>query len=1067
MMRPVLNPSRVSLNMLQRTPYVARRAAAVFTILCSVSFSSLSAADEDELAVLLIDGQNNHDWRSTTPVLVETLEDAGIFTVEVVTVERPAEFQVDFSKYAVVVSNYNGPDWPEGTREAFVEYVRGGGGLVSVHAADNSFPGWKEYNEMIGLGGWGGRSEKDGPYVYYKDDELVRDDAPGGGGSHGAQHEFQVVVRAPEHPIVAGLPARWMHARDELYDRLRGPAENMTVLATAFAAKETGGTGHDEPSLMAIEYGKGRVFHTTQGHAVEAMRCAGFVFTLQRGAEWAATGKVTLKDVPSCFPTADAVREWVSPRALEEAFNAIRSYDFGGDRRPLTTIEESLRGAAPDVLRRAEKRLIAVLADPEATYAGKQFCVRTLRWIGTAACVPALAALLDDERLAHSARFALEGLPAPEATAALLAALESAEGDMALGLIGSLGARGDRSAVPALAPRLQTEMREDETYAAIVSATVHALGRLGGVEAVKALEGRQQFAQEIGAVRDDALLACAESFAAAGHRDEALAIYGKLRAAPVQRTVAISLAIERGMALLEGASAVPRLVERLDYGVIEHRRGIAALLRTVGGEDFSSALAETLGELYPRQAVVVIEALAARGDAVAAPAVLAATRSPEAGVRRAAIAALGMIGGAAAVAPLASIASEGSDAGETARRSLAVVRGDGVVDALLALIESSNESLRAIAIAALHERHETRALAALLSASSDESAAVRAAAFEAIGALGGVGELEPLVDKLVSAEADRASALAALRGIAERVDEKESATGVLASAISSGDAKTKAALLPLLAVLSTDAGLEAVRAALESEDASVASAALEALAAWQSSAPLEDLLALIKSTDSAEQRQTAVAGYLRQLSYPTERSPVETVKLLAEALELAGSDELEARRRIVAQLAKFPCKEGLALAESLTGDPDLAREAREAAASVRGALIAGSLVATASHRSEQTRNAFDDDPNTRWTTNTPMRPGMWFQIDLGEEQAVRRLVLDSRNSPGDYPRGCEVYVSADGEGWGEPVLTSPPQRPITRLQLEKSARGRFVRIVQTGETQGLFWSIHELRIDFE
>ena len=95
-----------------------------------------------------------------------------------------------------------------------------------------------------------------------------------------------------------------MHAKDELYDRLRGPAENLHVLATAYSDPATRGSGFHEPMLMTISYGKGRVFHTTLGHALEASQCVGFITTLQRGAEWAATGKVTQK-VPSDFPTAD------------------------------------------------------------------------------------------------------------------------------------------------------------------------------------------------------------------------------------------------------------------------------------------------------------------------------------------------------------------------------------------------------------------------------------------------------------------------------------------------------------------------------------------------------------------------------------------------------------------------------------------------------------------------------------------------------------------------------------------------------------------------------------------
>ena len=267
-------------------------AAHVLSMLVATLAAPAPAADPIE--VLIVDGHNNHDWRSTTPVIHATLDAAGRFETDVSTVGDPARYELPLAGYDVVVSNYNGPLWPEGTREALEEFVRSGGGLVVVHAADNAFPQWKEYNRMIGVGGWGGRTEKDGPYVRFRDGAIVRDASPGRGGGHGRRHEFVVVTRAPEHPIVSGLPSEWMHAKDELYDRLRGPAEAMTVLATAYSAEETNGTGEHEPILMTIDYGEGRVFHTTLGHDTTSMSGLGFQVTLQRGTEWAATGAVTL-----------------------------------------------------------------------------------------------------------------------------------------------------------------------------------------------------------------------------------------------------------------------------------------------------------------------------------------------------------------------------------------------------------------------------------------------------------------------------------------------------------------------------------------------------------------------------------------------------------------------------------------------------------------------------------------------------------------------------------------------------------------------------------------------------
>ena len=262
-------------------------------------------------AALIVDGQSNHRiWPTTTGYLKGYLEETGMFTVDIATTPPPGgpmdTYRPAFGDYDLVVSNYNGEPWGEDAMADFEAFVREGGAFVSVHAANNAFPEWTAYNEMIGIGGWGERSERHGPYVRLRDGEFVLDHAPGIGGSHGIRHEFQIDIRDADHPITRGLPPKWMHANDELYDRLRGPAKNIHVLATAFSTVESEGTGEHEPILMTIRYGEGRVFHTTLGHALISQRCNGFITTFKRGAEWAVTGEVT-QPVPPEFPTVDAV----------------------------------------------------------------------------------------------------------------------------------------------------------------------------------------------------------------------------------------------------------------------------------------------------------------------------------------------------------------------------------------------------------------------------------------------------------------------------------------------------------------------------------------------------------------------------------------------------------------------------------------------------------------------------------------------------------------------------------------------------------------------------------------
>uniref|UniRef100_UPI0040489918 ThuA domain-containing protein n=1 Tax=Mariniflexile sp. TaxID=1979402 RepID=UPI0040489918 len=307
-----------------------------------------------KLKALIIDGENSHGvWPKTTMMLKDYLEQTGMFEVDVdrtfytwqgphynkmsgiddikelltlypiksekqhIAVDKSTpdpNYSPNFEKYDVVISNFGwkASNWPEATKTNFENYMKNGGGFVVVHAADNSWGNWEAFNKMIGIGGWDDRTEKSGPYLYYGDNlVLQKDRSEGNGGSHGPQHEFVLDTRAPEHPIMKGLPASWMHAKDELYERLRGPAENVTVLATGYSDVGDKATKRHEPLLMTIDYGKGRTFHSTLGHMDYSMECVGFITTFQRGAEWAATGKVTQK-VPSDFPTSDVVsiRKW-------------------------------------------------------------------------------------------------------------------------------------------------------------------------------------------------------------------------------------------------------------------------------------------------------------------------------------------------------------------------------------------------------------------------------------------------------------------------------------------------------------------------------------------------------------------------------------------------------------------------------------------------------------------------------------------------------------------------------------------------------------------------------------
>jgi type 1 glutamine amidotransferase len=249
--------------------------AALLSVACASVLFVSNAAAQAKIPVLIVSGANNHDWQWTSPSLERMLEKSGRFEADIT--YEPAKALADaalLARYKAVVLDYNGPRWGEAAEKNFLEAVRGGVGVAVIHAANNAFAGWSEYELLVGA--------------------CWRD-----GTGHGAFHEFDLKVVDGAHPITRGLGAVVAHP-DELYHKLvRTPGATHQTLATAFSSQESGGTGRDEPMILVASYGQGRVFHTPLGHVwpgVPESRASHedpqFQRLVARGVEWAATGGV-------------------------------------------------------------------------------------------------------------------------------------------------------------------------------------------------------------------------------------------------------------------------------------------------------------------------------------------------------------------------------------------------------------------------------------------------------------------------------------------------------------------------------------------------------------------------------------------------------------------------------------------------------------------------------------------------------------------------------------------------------------------------------------------------------
>ena len=220
--------------------------------------SLIYTQDQKPLKALILTGQCQrwHNWEESSRQLKNYLIDTKIFSIDMaISPQKGSDmkgFAPDFKNYDVIVIDYEGDNWPETTINNFIEYVYNGGGVVFIHTAFAAINGYKEFDEIVGLRTY--QYDNLGPHVYFENGRIVKDSLVFTAGFHPPVHDFLITIREQDHPITKGLPESWLQPSDDLYSNLRGPAKNLTILATAYSDTIKGPrtTGKHEPMLYKV-----------------------------------------------------------------------------------------------------------------------------------------------------------------------------------------------------------------------------------------------------------------------------------------------------------------------------------------------------------------------------------------------------------------------------------------------------------------------------------------------------------------------------------------------------------------------------------------------------------------------------------------------------------------------------------------------------------------------------------------------------------------------------------------------------------------------------------------------
>ena len=580
-----------------------------------------------------------------------------------------------------------------------------------------------------------------------------------------------------------------------------------------------------------------------------------------------------------------------------------------------------------------EAKLIAVLRSTDASHKEKVDACRGLSFIGTKDAIPALAALLGDEKLSHMARYGLELIPDPAVDKAFRDALGKLKGMPLVGVIGSVGVRRDTKAVDLLIPMLKDSNPD------VARATARALGSIGNSAAAQALQSRLGNVSEQDKLHVcEGMLRCAEALAAEGQTQQAIAIYDQLRKQDGPHQVRGG-ALRGAILTRNSADAVALLQQHLrsnDYILFSAACQTALEMR---GEQVTKALTSEVRQLPADNQILVIWTLGKRGDAAALPTLTALAKKGPKNVRIEAVKAFPQIGDGSAIPVLVELLDDADrQISQSAQEALAALPGRAAHAAVMEMLDSNNTNKRLIALELIGRRRMTRSIPALLKAAEDADPKVRPAAMRRIGELGSAREISPLLDVLMrlSESQDLSAIERALSAVCTKTDNPQSNTSKLTGLLNRTSPGQKAVLLQVLGVIGGPDALEAVRKAVNDTNNQVRAAAVRSLCGWKTADAAPDLLRLARTSPDRAGKTAALRGYISLVRDPS-LSTAEKLAICKKAADLIQRNQ--EKKLLLGVLGNVPSSEALAMAMANLNDPATKLEASFAAVAISEKIV--------------------------------------------------------------------------------------------------------------------------------